>query len=388
MKSTDDRKLFGTPIGASAASGNIAAIPQIQATAGDGTASVALGFPPETFIARAAGGEPPRGQDMNGLLNLLSSAVQVLQAGYLGAFDASFAQGIGGYPAGAIVAGSAPGAFWVSMADANVATPGAEGAAWQSLFSGYATQAWANGQFLRLASTATQAVTGPVTFSGTTTVPTPTDYTQRQAIGAADADARYARLTGDNALKGVQTVVSSTRYAVAFAALNPTAFDGTNNNPSPSVELGAGSLSARLYTQGITEATSQLALVFNGSSIGQTVITFGVDGSLTTSGKGAVAFTSQLPTAGAIFGGYYKKIPISGGGFLLTQMFLVTVSNTSRVSFPLAYSTAPASPQLSLASNNDVDLASSSVDAAGFTVTVVSSGSFLISVYVEGIVQA
>ena len=388
MKSTDDRKLFGTPIGASAASGNIAAIPQIQATAGDGTASVALGFPPETFIARAAGGEPPRGQDMNGLLNLLSSAVQVLQAGYLGAFDASFAQGIGGYPAGAIVAGSAPGAFWVSTADANVATPGAEGAAWQSLFSGYATQAWANGQFLRLASTATQAVTGPVTFSGTTTVPTPTDYTQRQAIGAADADARYARLTGDNTLKGVQTVVSSTRYAVAFAALNPTAFDGTNNNPSPSVELGAGSLSARLYTQGITEATSQLALVFNGSSIGQTVITFGVDGSLTTSGKGAVAFTSQLPTAGAISGGYYKKIPISGGGFLLTQMFLVTVSNTSRVSFPLAYSTAPASPQLSLASNNDVDLASSSVDAAGFTVTVVSSGSFLISVYVEGIVQA
>ncbi|WP_244983711.1 hypothetical protein [Acetobacter okinawensis] len=129
MKSTDDRKLFGTPIGASAASGNIAAIPQIQATAGDGTASVALGFPPETFIARAAGGEPPRGQDMNGLLNLLSSAVQVLQAGYLGAFDASFAQGIGGYPAGAIVAGSAPGAFWVSTADANVATPGAEGAA-------------------------------------------------------------------------------------------------------------------------------------------------------------------------------------------------------------------------------------------------------------------
>ncbi|MBS0966918.1 hypothetical protein JK165_12615 [Acetobacter okinawensis] len=219
-------------------------------------------------------------------------------------------------------------------------------------------------------------------------MPTPTDYTQKQAIGAADADARYARLTGDNALKGVQTVVSSTRYAVAFAALNPTAFDGTNNNPSPSVELGAGSLSARLYTQGITEATSQLALVFNGSSIGQTVITFGVDGSLTTSGKGAVAFTSQLPTAGALSGGYYKKIPISGGGFLLTQMFLVTVSNTSRVSFPLAYSTAPASPQLSLASNNDVDLASSSVDAAGFTVTVVSSGSFLISVYVEGIVQA
>jgi hypothetical protein len=140
MKSTDDRKLFGAPIGASAATGNIAVIPQTQTTAGDGTASVALGFPPETFIARAAGGEPPRGQDMNGLLNLLSSATQVLQAGYLGPFDETFAQGIGGYPAGAIVSGATAGTFWVSMADANVSTPGATGATWQSLFNGLATQ--------------------------------------------------------------------------------------------------------------------------------------------------------------------------------------------------------------------------------------------------------
>ncbi|CEF54651.1 hypothetical protein [Acetobacter ghanensis] len=149
MKSTDDRKLFGTPIGASAAAGNIATIPQTQGTAGDGTASVALGFPPETFIARAAGGEPPRGQDMNGLLNLLSSAIQVLQTGYLGPFDATFAQSIGGYPAGAIVSGSTPGTFWVSTADANVSTPGADGASWQSLFNGYATQAWAEERYVK-----------------------------------------------------------------------------------------------------------------------------------------------------------------------------------------------------------------------------------------------
>lgn len=141
MKSTDDRKMFGTPIGAQAVAGNIVSIPQTQAKAGDGTASVALGFPPETFIARAAGGEPPRGQDMNGLLNLLSSAIQVLQTGYLGPFDATFAQSIGGYPAGAIVCGGTPGAFWVSMADANVSPPGADGAMWQSLFNGLATQA-------------------------------------------------------------------------------------------------------------------------------------------------------------------------------------------------------------------------------------------------------
>ena len=191
MKSTDDRKLFGQPIGAAAASANIATIPQTQAKAGDGTASVALGFPPETFIARAAGGEPPRGQDMNGLLNLLSSATQVLQAGYLGPFDAAFAQSVGGYPAGAIVAGSAPGAFWVSTADANVSTPGAEGAAWQSLFNGYATQAWANGQFLQRADTETQTVTGPVAFSGATTVPDVAAFGGKDALNAETAEGRY-----------------------------------------------------------------------------------------------------------------------------------------------------------------------------------------------------
>lgn len=163
MKTTDDRKLFDTLIGASAASGNIATIPQTQATAGDGTASVALGFPPETFIARAAGGEPPRGQDMNGFLNRLSAAVQILQAGYLGPFDETFAQGIGGYPAGAIVSGSTPGTFWVSTADANVSTPGASGATWQSLFNGLAVLNGGN------TFTGAQNITGALNVTGTIT---------------------------------------------------------------------------------------------------------------------------------------------------------------------------------------------------------------------------
>ncbi|MFT8815491.1 hypothetical protein [Acetobacter fabarum] len=193
MKSTDDRKLFGTPIGAAAVAGNIAVIPQTQATAGDGTASVALGFPPETFIARAAGGEPPRGQDMNGLLNLLSSAMQVLQAGWIGAFDAGFAQSIGGYPAGAIVAGVVPGTFWVSTVEANVSTPGAQGAGWQSLFNGYATQAWANVQFLQLALATLQKVTGPVAFAGPTTVPDVTAFAGGDALNAKTAEGRYVK---------------------------------------------------------------------------------------------------------------------------------------------------------------------------------------------------
>ncbi|GAB32098.1 hypothetical protein BJI49_06610 [Acetobacter pasteurianus] len=136
MKQSDDLGLFNALIAAAAASGNVSTVPDTQATAGDGSASIALGFPPETFIDRAAGGSPPRGADMNGFLNRLSRAVQVLQAGYVGPFNTTFAQAIGGYPAGAIVSGSTPGSFWVSTADSNVTTPGASGATWNVLFDG------------------------------------------------------------------------------------------------------------------------------------------------------------------------------------------------------------------------------------------------------------
>ena len=279
MKSTDDRKLFDTAIGASAASGNIATIPQTQATAGDGTASLALGFPPETFIARAAGGEPPRGQDMNGLLNLLSSAMQVLQAGYLGPFNSDFAQGIGGYPAGAIVAGSTAGTFWVSTADANVSTPGATGATWQSLFNGYATQAWANGQFLQLAAAAVQSVTGPVTFSGATLVPSITTFTGLNALNAVTADARYARLTDGNTLTGDQIVEGNITTTSAVVVKSDTITNGYAN-------FHLEELSGQL--------PSLVAYILNSTGGTAGYLALRPSGEIDTNG-GTVAFTSQLP---------------------------------------------------------------------------------------------
>lgn len=133
MKSTDDHGIFTTLIGSSASSGDITTIPVTQATAGDGTASLALAFPPETFIERAAGGKPPRGADMNGFLNLFSRSIQAVQTGFFGKFSSELAQAIGGYPSGAVVAGDTVGTFWVSTAEDNVTAPGASGAAWVSL---------------------------------------------------------------------------------------------------------------------------------------------------------------------------------------------------------------------------------------------------------------
>ncbi|WP_308719014.1 hypothetical protein [Komagataeibacter xylinus] len=120
---------------------------------------------------------------MNGFLNLISAAIQPLQAGYLGPFDATFAAEIGGYPSGAIVSGSTVGVFWVSTADNNTTTPGDDGAAWQSLFNGYASQAWANLQYLRLSYSSTQTVTGPVAFDTSPTVPNATAAQNPVALG-------------------------------------------------------------------------------------------------------------------------------------------------------------------------------------------------------------
>lgn len=175
MKSTDDRGVFNALIGQSAASGNIVTVPDTQATAGNGVASIALGFPPETFIPRAAGGVPPRGQDMNGFLNRISRALQVLQAGYLGPYDATFAAAIGGYPAGAIVSGTVAGTFWVSTSDQNTTVPGAAGAMWQSLFSGC----------LQLGLEATQIVTGPVRFTNQLAVPDIGAWNTSEAVPAS-----------------------------------------------------------------------------------------------------------------------------------------------------------------------------------------------------------
>ncbi|MCP1258582.1 hypothetical protein NKW50_08250, partial [Acetobacter lambici] len=109
-------------------------------------------------------------------------------------FNAQLAAALGGYPLNAVVADPAtPGAFWVSTADANVSTPGADGATWQSLFNGYATQTWANGQFLQLALATLQSVTGPVAFGGQTTVPDVALFNGKDALNAETAEGRYVR---------------------------------------------------------------------------------------------------------------------------------------------------------------------------------------------------
>lgn len=138
MKQSDVNHLFAVPWAAQADSSTIASIPT-TATA-IGRASMALGFPKSTMTPIAAGGVPPYGEDMNGILSMLSVAARASEAGLLRPFSADFANAIGGYPAGATVAHpSISGRFLICTQDGNENDPASNMAGWADPLAGLAS---------------------------------------------------------------------------------------------------------------------------------------------------------------------------------------------------------------------------------------------------------
>ncbi len=101
--------------------------------AGDNTASYNLGFPPVTMILKAAGGLPPKGQDMNQILFELSNLSRWFSAGALNNFDSSFASSISGYPKGSVLLSNDSSTIYVSTVDGNTNNPNTGGSGWKNL---------------------------------------------------------------------------------------------------------------------------------------------------------------------------------------------------------------------------------------------------------------
>lgn len=90
----------------------------------DGRAGYVEGFPPINMTAVAAGGIPPFGQDMNGVLYDLSAAIQYQQSGVLPPFNSAFATAIGGYEVGAVVSDTTDKSIlWINGTANNLAHP-------------------------------------------------------------------------------------------------------------------------------------------------------------------------------------------------------------------------------------------------------------------------
>lgn len=90
-------KLLKTPFAIDAAEGFRTDI-QESTGAAPNSATYQVGFPPNTMQSIAAGGMPPKGSDLNGVLyDITDNLVFLTQGGGYG-FDAAYATSIGGYP--------------------------------------------------------------------------------------------------------------------------------------------------------------------------------------------------------------------------------------------------------------------------------------------------
>lgn len=94
-----------------------------------GRAGYDQGFPPINMTPKVAGGIPPFGTDMNGILFAATEAIQFLESGTGFVYDSAFSTAIGGYNAGARVLRTDGNGYWLNTVDANTVDPESAGGA-------------------------------------------------------------------------------------------------------------------------------------------------------------------------------------------------------------------------------------------------------------------
>lgn len=135
------------PFGADAIDPTYITLP-IPIVAGIGAdASFNAGFPAATMTDPLEGGVPPYGQDMNGILYMLSAYCALLQAGQRVNWDSDASDAFTGYAIGAEVASvDTPGRVWTNLIDGNTADPDDDDTGWAANDPLYATVAPSAGQ--------------------------------------------------------------------------------------------------------------------------------------------------------------------------------------------------------------------------------------------------
>ena len=123
MQSTQTPTLVPLAFASNGTKNTIPEASQIGVT--DGAASLNDGFPPLTMTPIAAGGKPPFGADMNGVLNLITQSIRWAHGGGRYAFSSTFAAdaNVSGYPAGAMLMSADMLGSWISLNDANTDNP-------------------------------------------------------------------------------------------------------------------------------------------------------------------------------------------------------------------------------------------------------------------------
>lgn len=261
MKASQIPAKIAVPFASGAGSNYIRPVPvpsQISTT--NGAASFTDGFPPDTFIQQAAGGYPPDGRDMNGILNAITLWNQWTAAAGLVGYDSTFSSAIGGYPLGATLVAANQSGLWLSTADNNTTDPDTGGAGWVLIPNQNYPVASFTGNLPIGRVTGGAPIASPG-FSGTPTAPTPAlgDNSQRLATTAFVATG-FAR-------NGAVTYNSSTTLTNANAGQIVTY--GGNGNAVFTLPLSTSSppSACPLIILNLSSNNGTLSLAFQGSDV-------------------------------------------------------------------------------------------------------------------------
>lgn len=141
-----------------------------SAPTGTNRASFTEGFPPVTMQPITAGGQPPSGNDFNGLFFDYSTHIVWVNAGGQYQFDSALSTAMGGYPQGMVLQSNDGLSSYVSLVNNNTtdfnSTPSSIG----SLWGAYAGSAFSNVSIATTGGastlTAIQSVAKMITFTG------------------------------------------------------------------------------------------------------------------------------------------------------------------------------------------------------------------------------
>lgn len=231
---------FPIPFANAAGSGYIRPIPvPSQSGITPGAASLTDGFPAATFLPVGSGGTPPFGQDFNGLLNQITQWTKWQNAGGLVPYDAAYSTSIGGYPQGAILAGTSAGSVWLSIVDDNTSNPNVGGANWINVATSIAVQ---NNQYTYVAAGGTSSAL-TATLS-----PVPTSLVAGMEVNLLISSINPGAATLSVNGLGAQTIVRPNGDSLIQGDLLPSrirkfVYDGTNWQLAASPQSTVGGFS-------------------------------------------------------------------------------------------------------------------------------------------------
>lgn len=244
------------------------------------------------------------------------------------------------------------------------------------------------------------SVSGAAAFSGTITVPTVTDWTSKQAVGAKDADARYVQGTpagGNLPVLNIQLVNASSadnanayfQFLTAWGALAVP----TNANVSNQIRSYAQPIGNYAQSQALTDTAAYLQSQINNKQPTGVYVTT----SPTTSGSGGDLKINSVNFGNSVNAPYLSGYKPDGSltSYILAQLgdlpldrskklqcFQVVIQSGQRVNFPSGFSASPDS--INLTATQRLDLWYTNQDAGGFTINSNSSAAQTISVNASG----